>query len=83
MSTLFTDNSLGPADSLDDGKYVLLKKSEDPEGDYSVANKPRRRSKKDRKKLSVVGIEPFFLNIALNCSPLTSYKHLRKKNAIH
>ncbi|XP_060600716.1 myosin-2 heavy chain-like isoform X2 [Ruditapes philippinarum] len=43
---------IGLADSLDGGKYVLLKKSEEAEVDYSVANKPRRRSKKGR-KLSV------------------------------
>ncbi|XP_045180948.2 uncharacterized protein LOC123540195 isoform X2 [Mercenaria mercenaria] len=43
---------VGLADSLDGGKYVLLKKSEEAEVDYSVANKPRRRSKKGR-KLSV------------------------------
>lgn len=42
----------GLADCLDGGKFVLLKKSEDTEADYSVANKPRRRSKKGR-KLSV------------------------------
>lgn len=42
----------GLADSLDGGKFVLLKKSEEVEEEYSVANKPRRRSKKGR-KLSV------------------------------
>ncbi|KAL4217652.1 hypothetical protein ACF0H5_022394 [Mactra antiquata] len=45
-------STLGPADSLDDGKFVLLKKSEDSDSVYNVANKPRRRSKKGR-KLSV------------------------------
>ena len=44
----------GPADSLDDGMFVLLKKSEDAEADYSITNKrPNRRSRKGR-KLSVV-----------------------------
>ena len=42
------------ADSLDDGMFVLLKKSEDAEADYSITNKrPNRRSRKGR-KLSVV-----------------------------
>jgi len=46
--------SFGPADSLDDGKYVLLKKTEEAELEYGgVANKPRRHSKKGR-KLSTV-----------------------------
>ncbi|XP_052763815.1 uncharacterized protein LOC128205845 isoform X2 [Mya arenaria] len=46
---LCASSSFGPADSLDDGKLILLKKSEDPEVVYSVANKPRRHSKKGRK----------------------------------
>ena len=50
---------LGLADSLDGGKYVLLKKSEEADVDYSVANKPRRRSKKGR-KLSVVNTLYFY-----------------------
>ena len=51
--------SLGPgvADSLDDGMFVLLKKSDEGERDYSISNK-RPNSKRGRKgrKQSVVTI---------------------------
>ncbi|KAH3748513.1 myosin-2 heavy chain-like [Dreissena polymorpha] len=46
---LGSSSSFGPADSLDDGKFVLLKKSEEPSVDYAVGNRPRRSSKKSRK----------------------------------
>ena len=47
----------GIADSLDDGMFVRLKKSDEVEPDYSISNK-RPNSKRARKgrKLSVVGI---------------------------
>ena len=43
------------ADSLDDGKFVLLKKSDGAELDYSISNKrPTSRRGKKSRKTSVV-----------------------------
>ena len=52
----FDITALGPADSLDDGMFVLLKKSQNDDMEYSVTSKRSQRRSRKGRKLSVVGI---------------------------